>query len=304
MNIKEELAKAFQEFYGNIISHAPEAIIGILTLLFFFFLARFLRSQIQTRLPKQVDDQMVVNAIARTVYLVIVTLGIVLFLRQLGWGDIAGGLLAGAGVSAIVIGFAFKDIAENFLAGFFLAFSRPFSIGDLIQINEFKGTVRSMHYRSTHIRTSDGKDIYMPNGMLMKNPLINYTRDGLLRHDFLIGLDYGDNIPKAIQVIIQIVKSYEHLADGSGLAPFVIIDEYSISTINLRTFYWINHKEVTIPTFELKNNLMTDIVTQLTKEGFSMPADILELKTYQEDKPISVSMFQKKLAGDSSTKTT
>ncbi len=167
--------------------------------------------------------------------MIVVVLGIVLFLRQLGWGDVAGGLLAGAGVSAIVIGFAFKDIGENFLAGFFLAFSRPFTIGDLIQVEGFKGTVRSMHFRSTHIRTYDGRDIYMPNGMLMKNPLVNFTRDGLLRHDFLIGLDYGDNIPRAIQIIMQIVKSYEHLAEGPALAPFVTIDEYSTSTINLRT---------------------------------------------------------------------
>ncbi len=69
MNIKEKLTEAFYSFYENIIDHAPEVIIGVLILIFFFFLARVLRSQIQTRLPKKVDDQMVVNAIARTLYL-------------------------------------------------------------------------------------------------------------------------------------------------------------------------------------------------------------------------------------------
>ena len=284
--MKEKLSTAFLEFYNNILDQAPHVLIGLTLLLIFIFLAKFARKIIKTKLITKVDDRMVVNSIARTISLILTVIGIILFLREVGWGDVAGGLLAGAGVSAIVIGFAFKDIGENLLAGFFLAFSRPFGIGDVIEVDGLKGVVQSMHFRNTHIRTYDGKDIYVPNAMLIKNPLINYTKDGLLRHDFAIGLDYGDDIPKAIHITMAVLKSYEHLAAGPGLEPFVMIDEYATSTINIRVFYWINHKEVEIPVFTLKNNLMNAIVTQLAKEGFSMPADILELKIYQEGKPI------------------
>ncbi len=288
--MKERIISSFQEFFLQIADHTPQIIVAIIVLLAFIFLGIFLRNIVRRRLFANIQDRLIVNFISRLVFLVMLVLGIVFFLRNLGWDQIAGGLLAGAGVSAIVIGFAFKDIGENFLAGFFLAFSRPFGIGDIIEVEGLKGTVKALSFRNTYIRTFDGKDIFLPNALLIKSPLVNYTRDGLLRYDFLIGLDYGDNIVAAISSIVNTIKTNPKISRDNELEPFVIIEEFSTSTINLRIFYWVNHDEVKdfIPT--LKTDLMNEILTHLAQKGFTMPADILELKIYQEGKPIPVAI--------------
>src|SRR5690625_6434311 len=74
-----------------------------------------------------------------------------------------------------MIGFAFKDIGENFLARFFLAFSRSFRENDLIETGGITGTVRGIHIRHTHLRTSDGCDVFVPSAQLFTKPLYNYT---------------------------------------------------------------------------------------------------------------------------------
>lgn len=288
--MKERISTAFQEFFLKIIDQTPQILVAVIFLTAFIFLGIFLRNLVRRRLFANIQDRLVINFISRLVFLVMLILGIVFFLRNLGWYQVAGGLLAGAGVSAIVIGFAFKDIGENFLAGFFLAFSRPFGIGDIIQVENLKGTVKALNFRNTYIRTFDGKDIFLPNALLIKSPLINYTRDGLLRHDFLIGLDYGDNIVSAINSILSTIKANPKISRGDGLDPFVIIEEFSTSTINLRIHYWINQDEVKDFIPDLKTNLMNDILIHLAQNGFNMPADILELKIYQEGKPIPLSI--------------
>ncbi len=247
------------------------------------------------------DDQLLINFIGRIVFLIMLTIGIVIFLNQVGLGKAAGGLMAGAGVSALVLGFAFKDIGENFLAGFFLAFSRPFSIGDVIEIESYKGTVRQLSFRNTHIRTFDGKDIFMPNAMLIKNPLINYTRDGLLRHDFVVGIDYGDDVVEASRVIMDVLSKEDRIEQKGDLEPFIQLDEFSTSTINIRIFYWVNSYDFTGSIATLKTSVMNKVVSNLIKNEFSLPADIVELKIYQEGQPIPLLMKDKPIQKSNST---
>jgi small-conductance mechanosensitive channel len=281
---------AFHNFWDSIIQKSPEILIGTVLLAIFVLIGYLLRSLTRKRLLRHVQDALLVNFIGRVIFLIFLIIGVVIFLNQLGLGKAAGGLLAGAGVSAIVIGFAFKDIGENFLAGFFLAFSRPFSIGDVIEIEGVKGVVKALSFRNTHIRTFDGKDVFMPNAMLIKNPLHNFTRDGLLRYDFVIGLDYGDNIAKAGKVIMNSLASEERIEHGGELAPFILLDKYGTSTINIRIFYWVMSVGFNGPIASLQTEVMNKVVVDLVKAGFTLPADIIELKIYQEGKPIPVSL--------------
>jgi len=238
----------------------------------------------------RINDQLLSNFIGRLIFLIFLIIGVVMFLNQIGLGQAAGGLLAGAGVSALIIGLAFKDIGENFLAGFFLAFSRPFSIGDVIQVADITGKARALNFRNTHVRTFDGRDVFLPNSMLIKSPLTNFTRDGLMRHDFVIGLDYGDNIAEATRVIIEELTSMANITKAEGIEPFVIINDFGTSTINLRTYFWINTYDYVGSTLQLKSAVMHQVLLRLSEAGFNMPADIIELKIYQEGQPIPVSL--------------
>ena len=103
------------------------------------------------------------------------------------------------GLSAFLVGFAFKDIAENSLAGVMLAFNRPFNVNDSIQVKDHMGRVMELNLRTTRIKTYDGKDIYVPNSVLLKESVTNFTRDGFIRQDFLIGIDYDAHLPAVME---------------------------------------------------------------------------------------------------------
>jgi small-conductance mechanosensitive channel len=220
-------------------------------------------------------------------------IGFTIALFNLGLGGVAGSLIAGAGVSAIIIGFAFKDIAVNFLAGIILAINRPFNIGDIIEVNGINGPVKSLDLRSTHIRTADGRDIYIPNSMAITNIFTNYTNDGLLRLDFKVGLDTYNDIEKAREVIIHHLTKIEDILKDP--APNVALEELGENSANIRIMFWINifesdkGEQPLLGEF-LKSRVMRETKDLLLENGFNMPSSIIEHKMYDEKKPLLVKL--------------
>ena len=118
-------------------------------------------------------------------------------------------MLGAATISTFVIGFAFKDIAENFLAGVMLAFNRPFRLKDTIKTGNVEGNILEMHLsRYTH-KNFRRKDVYIPNAQIIKTPLYNYTIDGFLRQEFIIGIDYKSDIDLARNTIIDVLLKFK-----------------------------------------------------------------------------------------------
>lgn len=287
----EKLKGSFVAFGNEIIDKAPAFVFGVILLVGFVIIGKVVQGFSRKRLIHRMDDLLMVNFISRMLFLAFATIGVLIFLGKVGLDKAAGGLVAGAGVSALILGFAFKDIGENFLAGFFLAFSRPFGIGDVIEVEDMKGTVKALSFRNSHIRTFDGKDIFVPNAMLMKNPLINYTRDGLLRHDFTIGLDYDSDLIKALQIMDDYLKNEDRIEQSDGLKPFLQLEEFGTSTMNIQVYYWINSFNFQDSVPKLKTEVMHNVLKALMNANFNMPADIVELKIYQEGQPIPVRMI-------------
>ena len=270
-NVSSAVSHAFTDFWNNILQKSPSIIIGLIFLALFTLLGYGLRALIKRRLDKGTNDPLLTSFIGRVVMAIMVIIGASIFLTQLGLGTAASGILAGAGVSAIILGFAFRDIGENFIAGFFLAFSRGFSIGDVIEVAGIKGKVSSINLRNTHLRTFDGRDVFMPNALLIKNPLSNYTRDGLLRYDFIIGLDYASNISDAIKLIMKTLDAEKRIEHHDDLKPFALLEQFSTSRLNLRVSYWVNSFDFLGPIAFLQTDVMNNVIIALTDAGFSLP---------------------------------
>ncbi len=165
-------------------------------------------------------------------------LGLVMALHVLGLTAIATSVLATGGVMAVILGFAFKDIGENLLAGIFLAFSRSFDVGDLIESGGLRGVVRSIDLRDTHIRTADGCDIFIPSAAIFRNPLLNFTRDGLRRGSFTVGIDYRDDPERALALLEPAVAE----ADGviPDPAPVLEVSGLGPSWVELQVHFWVD----------------------------------------------------------------
>lgn len=253
-----------------------------LTLIFVivgFTIANFIKNRIRLRLVKKSPNHITATFISQIISFAIKSLVLLITLYMLGLDSFTNKVLAGAGLLTFVIGFALKDIGENFLAGIILAFNSPFRLNDLIKINEIEGFVRDINIRETLIKTPDGKDVFIPNSIILKNPLFNYTLDGFLRYEFMIGIAYENNPTEAIKLVIDVVSSVEGVLTGDK-KPSITIDELATSTINIKVQFWIDTFKSTSRSVHrtIRSQVMNDVVTALTAKGFSLPATIVEIK--------------------------
>lgn len=198
--------------------------------------------------------------------------GFLFALKILGLNGIATSILASGGVTAIILGFAFRDIGENILAGFFLAFSRPFKVGDLIRSEGLEGRVKSVDLRNTNIRTGDGCDIFIPSSQIFTKPLHNYTRDGLRRANFTIGIDYADDVQQAIALLKRCVPQVPELLQEP--APAVKISGFTPNYVELDIAFWINTFKQEQALSSLKTEVMDTCRINLLKEGFTLSSNV------------------------------
>lgn len=281
-NFINDVIEEFGKYYDKLVQLMPRLLIALVVFVIAYLFARLLRNVLNRYMKKRTEEILIAQFLVQMVYLVMVIIGIVIALDAGGLNGSASSVLAGAGVSAIILGFAFKDIGENFLAGFLLAFKRPFRIGDLVQIEDIQGRISGLSLRETHVNTYDGKDVFIPNSIIVKNPIINYTLDGNFRDSFVIGLDYGDNLNEAMEIIFNTVQNLNE-GKGTGKDPLIVVKEFGQSTIDLEVFYWIftNLPEFNIP--NLRTVVMTEVLQALNQAGFYIPASVMEVKNYKSE---------------------
>ncbi len=279
----QDVSSILIEYYESFVLIFPRLILAVLVLIFFLFTAGALQRMLRKKLTNRMDDILLAGFIARTLKVFYQILGLMLILSILDLTGFAGGLLAGAGLSAVIVGFAFKDIAENFLAGVIMAFRRPFRKGDVIQSGDVQGTVIRLNIRDTQVKTADGKDVFIPNGQILKNALFNYTIDGYLRYDFTIGLDYSSDVIKGIEIIHQTLREVKGILTEEK-KPTVVIKELGTSSIDLNVFFWIGDFSPNTSIARVKTEAMLNCVRALEAAGFYLPGNVLELKNYNDSK--------------------
>lgn len=196
----------------------------------------------------------------------------IIFLNLVGYGALAASLVAGGGLTAVMIGFAFKDIGENFLAGFFLAFSRSFRENDLIETGGITGTVRGIHIRHTHLRTSDGCDVFVPSAQLFTKPLYNYTLDGLRRASFTIGINYNNDIQSVSDLLHRAVVETEGVMVSP--APVITIKAYLQDYIELQIAFWVHTTYQKLSLSAVRTGVMKACLNKLKQEGVALSSDI------------------------------
>jgi small conductance mechanosensitive channel len=147
-----------------------------------------------------------------------------------------GDLIAGLGIGSVAIGFAFKDILQNWLAGLLLLIRRPFRVGDEIVVNGYEGKVEWIETRATMIRTYDGRRAIIPNADVFTNAVIVNTAFKLRRSEYDVGIGYGDRIAEAREAILTALRDVEGVERDPS--PEVLAWEIAESSVNLKVRWW------------------------------------------------------------------
>lgn len=262
-----DLTQHLSTYYDTFIALLPRLAVAILTLLVFYLIAVNLRKIAKYRLRKRTDDPLLADFIARLAGYVPIIIGVLIAFKAVGLGGAATSLLAGAGVSAFIIGFAFKDIGENFLAGMVMTFHRPYRMGDTVQVAGVEGKITGMNLRDTQIKTFDGKDVFIPNGLILRQPIYNYTIDGFLRLQFKIGLDYNADLQRAMASILEVLRPIPGILSDER-PPDVVIGQVAGSIVELHVYFWINTFDAAISGQQTQSEAIKVVVDRLKQDGY------------------------------------
>ena len=283
-----EVLQKLHVYYLSFLKSLPRIGLAILVLVGGILLSNWLVTVIRKRIDRNSHDSLMSSFLAKAVKLIFFVILFLMALNIAGLSGVAGAILATAGASAVVVGFAFKDIAENFLAGIILAFNRPFHVNDTVSVEGVFGKVKEMEFRYTKIVTFDGRNVYIPNSDVLTKPVYNYTEDGFFRTDFVLGIAYENNTPEAKKIIQKCLDENTELVHDDDHINFVAEDEVAPSTVNLKIYIWVKTEDFRRHMLEIRGRVITETKTALESNGFNLPAEISELKFYDASSPFQV----------------
>ncbi len=269
------MIQIFEEYSHDLLRLLPKVVAAVVVFLFFWFLSNRIRNVVKKRRSfLKIKDAMIANFAASFLKVIIILIGFSISMSVLGLSGVASGIVTGAGVSAVVLGFAFKNVGENLVSGVMLIVSRPFNTGDFISVSDITGNIVSMNLKTTDVRTIDGKMIYIPNSLIINNPLTNYTVEGKRRFDFEVELDATVNthvcrelMGKALDQIPEIMKDP---------LPVIAVSQLA-ANVKLKAYYWLKIAEANRSILEINSEAIENCKDEFEKAGIEL-ADITDLQ--------------------------
>lgn len=190
-------------------------------------------------------------------------------------------ILAGLGIGSVAIGFAFKDVFENFLAGIIILFRKKMRIGDHIECEGIEGQVKAILVRESHIRQTDGQLVIVPNSLLFKNPLTIRTDRDIRRVTVICGVAYGEDVDASRDVIATAVEGCETVRSEEPVQIFA--QEFNSSSVDFEVTWWTGSAPVEVRTS--RDQVIAAVKRALDDAGIEIPFPYRTL-TFKE--PLSV----------------
>jgi small-conductance mechanosensitive channel len=199
--------------------------------------------------------------------------GLYLVFQVAGLTNVALTVLGGTGLLGLVLGIAFRDITENFLASIFLSLQNPYHSGDLVEIDGITGFVQALTTRATILMTPQGNHVQIPNATVYKSNIHNYTSNPNRREEFTVGIGYDDAISDAQEVARNVLA--EHPAVLEEPEPLVLVESLGNATVNLRIFFWLDGSRHSW--LKVKSSVIRLVKRAFIDAGISMPDEAREL---------------------------
>lgn len=177
-----------------------------------------------------------------------------------------GDLVAGLGITSVAIGFAFKDVLQNFFAGILILWRRPFVVGDTVSIAGFEGVVEEINVRATRIRTFDNDRAIIPNGDVYTSSMIVQTAYQRRRLSVDVGIGYRDDIEQAREIVIGVAGKVEGVLESPE--PFAVVTDLAASSVDLRVYFYVNSSSSFL---RMRDKVRTGIKYALDNAGIDIP---------------------------------
>lgn len=268
MDEVQSLTVTLEEIQRQFLLFLPKLVAAVVIFFVGLYVASLI-SKLVDRALKQRDvaaeARKVVTQIVRWSLIVLV---VVTALQQVNFDLTA--FVAGLGVAGFTIGFALKDISENFVAGLLLLLQRPFELGDVVKVDDFRGRITDVTLRATEMVTMDGHNVLLPNSLVYTNPIYNFTRSPLARIALDVGVAYGSDLDHVRETALEAISALPDVLEDPE--PSVVFHTFADSSINLTLFYWIDNRETR--QFQASDLGVPVIKNAFEREGIDIPFPI------------------------------
>lgn len=269
----EPAVNGLSELWRGLLRAIPLIVFSLLILVVTFFAARYSVAAARASLKERLPSPLLLRNAARAVGLLVFLIGLYVVFQVAGLTSVALTILGGTGLLGLILGIAFQDITENFLASIVLSIQSPFETGDLVDIGGHTGFVQALTTRVTVLMSQDGNHVQIPNGTVYKSTIQNFTSNPNRRIDFTVGIGFEDSISDAQEVALRVLE--EHPAVLTTPEPWVLVESLGSATVNLRVYFWLDGNQHSW--LKVKSSVIRLVKRAFLKEGISMPDEAREM---------------------------
>ena len=214
-----------------------------------------------------------------TVRWLVVLAGVLIALEIMGATTLVGAVLGTAGVLGVALGFAFKDILENYLAGILMSLRQPFAPRDHVVIDGNEGVIVSLNSRATILMTLDGNHLRLPNALVFRSVTLNYTRNPSRRFDFEVGIGVNEDLVQAQKIGIDELQRLDGVMDTPP--PRALITGLGDSNVQMSFRGWVDQRSHDF--LQMKSEAIRRVKLALEAAGMDMPEPIYRVQLSERD---------------------
>lgn len=260
------------------VSLLPLLLLSLLLIIAFWIAAKKLANQRQWFL-RVAPNAFIAELFANVVRLTITVLGVVLALHLLDATSIIGTLLGAAGIIGLAVGFAVRDTVENYISSVLLSLRNPFAIHDYVRINDYEGSVARLTSRATILISADGNKIRIPNALVFKSVIVNFSEQPMRRFSSTVPIDESENLATARKIVLDTLADTPGICDDP--APLVVVNELGEAVTKLQIYGWVNQKEHHF--LKVKTAALSRIKVNLKKASIVMPESVQTIRLEATD---------------------
>ena len=260
----------------------PQLILSIVFLCFLWAIIRIVQAVVPGALRRAHMRRSLIDVIMMLIVVGMWLFGVLIAVTIAFPTITPGKALTALGVGGVAIGFAFKDVFENFLAGILLLIREPFAVEDYIECEGFEGQVEEITIRDTHVRQTDGQLVVAPNAMFFKNPVTIRTARDVRRTTVICGVAYGEDVDAAREVIANAVRGVDAVRDDVRDVE-IFAQEFADSSINFEVTWWTGSRPIDIRSS--RDKVVAAVKRALDDAGIEIPFPYRTL-TFNEPLPI------------------
>ena len=267
---KESINTAWNSVLGiweDFLSHVPLLIVGIVVLLMTWGAAKIANSMAVRILKNRKMNRGFKDLLREITSIAVWVLGFIIAAVAVFPGMTPTKVLAGLGIGSVAVGFAFKDIVENFLAGFLILWRFPFDPGDYVRCGDVEGKIEEITIRMTLISQTDGELVVLPNAILFKEPVNVLTPGKLRRTAVICGIAYDEDVDEGRSIIRKAVESCETVSKEKAIEIFA--QEFASSSINFEVTWWCGATPLEIR--ESRDEVVAAVKQALDNAGIEIP---------------------------------